>query len=73
MTRISVLDLSFRVLSSHHLPFFLQNFLSSAVHLIVVILVGKVLIFVKAFRILELDEGKGGWVVEFLWEFSGQC
>ena len=50
---------------------FLPYFLSSAVHLVVFILVGKV--FLKAFRILGLDERKGRWVVEFLWEFSGQC
>ena len=71
VTRTSVLAPSFRFLFSHRLPFFLPYFLSSAVHLVVFILMGKV--FVKAFRILGLDERKGKWVVEFLWKFSGQC
>ena len=58
MTQQSSLLLS---LLSSFFPF-LGLFFSFAKHLVGFILVGKV--FKKAFRILELDERKGRWVVE---------
>ena len=56
--------LTFRFLSSplFFFSFFLPHFFSFAGHLVGFNLVGKV--FRKAFRILELDERKGRWLVE---------
>ena len=66
-SKFLTLDFSFRFLSSPLFSFFLPHFLSFAGHLVAFILVGKV--FRKAFRILELDERKGRWVVDQ--EFPG--
>ena len=57
-----VFTFTFCFLSSPLFSLFLTYFFSFAKHLVGFILMGKV--FKKAFRILELDERKGRWVVE---------